>query len=75
MDLLKELMSGIDFDFSAINMDSVICQTIGTSSIYLLMMALAIQDRFGVEITPDLITPTTTIRELIDYIEKNTSEA
>jgi len=70
-DICSELLSGTEIKIDELTEESNIYQSVGANSIYLLMIALAIQDKYHVEIPSSLITAETKIKDIIEYIDKN----
>ncbi len=68
LELLKEIL-GSNCDYSQISLDTKIIEDLNMTSISLLMMYIRIQIVFGVELPADILSPATTVGDVIKCIE------
>ena len=70
---LKEILIQIkpSMDFSSVNEDSQLVRDLGLDSLTILLLSLAIENKFGFKFegTPKFMT----VREVLDYISANTT--
>ena len=70
---LKEILIQIkpSMDFSSVNEDSQLVRDLGLDSLTILLLSLAIENKFGFKFegTPKFMT----VREVLDYIGANTT--
>ena len=70
---LKEILKQIRpaMDFSSVNEDSQLVRDLGLDSLTILLLSLAIENKFGFRFEGN--PKFTTVREVLDYIEANTT--
>ena len=70
---IKEILKLIkpSFDFSTINEDSQLVRDLGLDSLTILLLSLAIENKFGFKF--DGNPKFTTVGEVIDFISSNTT--
>ncbi len=69
LELLKEIM-GANCNYENITLDTKIVEDLNMTSISLLMMYIRIQIVFGVELPEDILLPTTTVGDIVAYLDK-----
>ena len=70
---LKEILKQIRpaMDVSSVNEDSQLVRDLGLDSLTILLLSLAIENKFGFRFEGN--PKFTTVREVLDYIEANTT--
>jgi acyl carrier protein len=70
---LKEILKQIRpaMDLSSVNEDSQLVRDLGLDSLTILLLSLAIENKFGFRFEGN--PKFTTVREVLDYIEANTT--
>ena len=70
---LKEILAQIkpSMDLSAVNEDSQLVRDVGLDSLTILLLSLAIENKFGFKFKSN--PKFTTVGEVLDYIDSNTT--
>lgn len=68
--VFKEVIFDMDVDFSKITLETRIIEDLAFSSINLLLMAIAIESNFEIEIDTADIDSFKTVGDVVRYIEK-----
>lgn len=71
LNIFKEVMVDEDIDFSKISKESRLQEDLSLDSIALLLLTIAIETEFGVEINPKDINDLHTVLDVCVYIEKH----
>ncbi len=58
-------------DISTVNMDSRLITDLGIDSLSMMLLAISVEDEFGIEFGDD--TNFSTVKEICDYVESKTN--
>lgn len=68
MDVFKEVIFEIDLDLNTVTLDSRIREDLSFNSINMLLMAIAIESNFGIELETADIDDFKTVNDIVMYI-------
>ncbi|MDL2292202.1 acyl carrier protein [Acholeplasma sp. OttesenSCG-928-E16] len=63
---------GDDFDLKTINEKTDLFQDLGVNSITMLMMGIAIEEEFGIQLSTNDVSECKTVGDIVDVIKKTT---
>lgn len=70
-DLVRNIMPDKKIDYSKVTLDSDLIKDLGFDSIAFIMVAIGIEQEFGVEVSQIDSAKFRTVRDVLTYIEQN----
>lgn len=68
--IFKEVMYDTDVDFTQIKKTDLLLEDLALNSISMLLIAIAVEDQFGVEITTKSLLKLKTVEDVVKFIEE-----
>ena len=69
--IVDKLSEYLQVDKSRITMDTNIADDLGADSLDVVELVMSIEDAFGITIEDEKAAELTTVRQVVDYLEKN----
>ena len=71
-DEVREILAEqLDVDKDSIEMNSKLAEDLGADSLDVVELVMSIEDAFGITIEDEKAAELTTVRQVVDYLEKN----
>lgn len=72
LDKIKEiLVDELSIDAATIKPESKVIDDLGADSLAVMQVVMGIEDEFGIEVPEEEIKNMVTVKDIVDYVEKN----